>query len=249
MTDTIRVFAGDCMITTDGDTHGQRRGEVVAILKPDDTLLVHDVDGYQPVEWLTRAETAHASLDGDSFTLVAATDDHRVRVDCHACHEISRYPGSVAGIPVGTCPHCDGTLTRTKGAVSCLGCREEYPIPRRASIGTETCDCGLPSMHVERGTEFELCIDRDCGTVFEAVRRRFDREWDCPDCGADMRILNKGSIIAGCDRYPDCEVGFGIPNGMIVDSCDCGLPVFRTSTGRRCLNTDCEMFEDGCLEG
>jgi RecB family endonuclease NucS len=73
MTDTIRVFAGDCTITTDGDTEERRRGEMVALLKPDDTLLVHDVDGYQPVEWLTRAETAHASIDGDSFTLVAAT--------------------------------------------------------------------------------------------------------------------------------------------------------------------------------
>jgi DNA topoisomerase I len=111
MTDTIRVFAGDCTITTDEDTKQRRRGEVVAVLKPDDTLLVHDVDGYQPVEWLTRAETAHATLDGDTFTLVAATSDRRLRVDCHTCYSISRFPGSKAGIPVGTCPHCDGALT------------------------------------------------------------------------------------------------------------------------------------------
>jgi DNA topoisomerase-1 len=241
MTDTIRVFAGDCTITTDGDTKERRRGEMVALLKPDDTLLVHDADGYQPVEWLTRAETAHASLDGDTFTLVAATEDRRVRVDCHTCHGISRYPGSIAGVPVGTCPHCDGALTRAKGTVSC---RRAYPIPRHASVGEETCDCGLPTMHVEQGADFELCIDRDCGTVLEAVRERFDREWDCPECGADMRILRRGGIIAGCDRYPDCDTGFGVPNGTIVDLFECGLPVFRTPTGRRCLNTNCAEFQE-----
>ncbi|WP_049969083.1 PDDEXK family nuclease [Haladaptatus cibarius] len=249
MTETIRVFAGDCTITTDGDTKQNRRGEMVALLKPDDTLLVHDIDGYQPVEWLTRAETTHASLDGDTFTLVAATSDRRVRVECHTSYDISRYPGSKAGIPVGTCPHCDGALTRAKGSVSCLGCRREYSIPRNASVGGNSCDCGLPTMRVERGAEFELCLDRNCGTVLAAVQERFDREWDCPECGADLRILRRGGIIAGCDRYPDCETGFGVPNGRIVDSCACGLPVFRTRTGRRCLATDCEEFESEDLEG
>ncbi|WP_227352906.1 topoisomerase DNA-binding C4 zinc finger domain-containing protein [Haladaptatus salinisoli] len=247
MTDTIRVFAGDCTITTDGDAERRRRGEVVAVLKPDDTLLVHDVDGYQPVEWLTRAETARATLDGDVFTLVAATSDRRLRVDCHTCYGISRYPGSQAGIPVGTCPHCDGALTRADGTVSCLDCRREYRIPRRASVGGDTCDCGLPTMRVERGERFELCIDRDCGTILDAVRARFDREWDCPDCGADLRILRRGGIIAGCDRYPDCETAFGVPAGRVVESCACGLPAFRTRTGRRCLDGDCDALESGGL--
>ncbi|WP_458207439.1 DUF91 domain-containing protein [Haladaptatus sp. NG-SE-30] len=240
MTDTIRVFAGDCTITTDGDTKQRRRGEMVAVLKPDDTLLVHDVDGYQPVEWLTRAETAHASLDGDSFTLVAATSDRRLRVDCHTCYGISRYLGSKAGIPVGTCSHCDDTLTRANDTVSCLDCRREYTIPRRASVGSDTCDCGLPTMRVERGEQFELCLDRDCGTILDAVRERFDCEWDCPDCGADLRILRRGGIIAGCDRYPDCETAFSVPEGQIVTTCDCGLPTFQTRTGRRCLDSDCD---------
>ncbi|WP_266079636.1 topoisomerase DNA-binding C4 zinc finger domain-containing protein [Haladaptatus caseinilyticus] len=244
MTETIRVFAGDCTITTDGDTKRRRRGEVVAVLKPDDTLLVHDVDGYQPVEWLTRAETAHASLDGDTFTLVAATSDRRVRVDCHTCYGISRYPGSKAGIPVGICPDCDSALTRARGTVSCLGRGREYSIPRHARVGDDSCECGLPTMYVERGAELELCLDRGCGTILDAVGERFDREWDCPECGGDLRILRRGGIIAGCDRYPDCDTGFGVPNGGIVDSCACGLPVFRTPTGRRCLNTDCEEFED-----
>jgi DNA topoisomerase I len=99
-------------------------------------------------------------------------------------------------------------------------------------------------MRVELGETFELCIDRDCGTVLEVVRERFDREWNCPECGADVRILRRGGIIAGCDRYPDCDTGFGVPNGTIVDSCECGLPVFRTRSGRRCLDTNCSEFRE-----
>ncbi|WP_327050529.1 topoisomerase DNA-binding C4 zinc finger domain-containing protein [Halomicrococcus gelatinilyticus] len=240
MSDTLRVFAGDCTITFDEDSRRRRRGEVVALLKPDDTLLVHDVDGYQPVAWLTRAETARATVEDGTFTLTATTSDRRVRVECHTCHDVSRYPGSVAGIPVGDCPDCEGPLVRADGDVTCLGCAATYPIPRRATVREETCDCDLPEMRVERGDPFDVCVDRDCDPLVDAVRERFDREWACPDCGADLRILERGGIVAGCDRYPDCETALGIPDGLVVGECDCGLPVFETRTGRRCLDADCD---------
>ena len=48
---STRVIAGDCTVTytSDDETHTQR-GHVVTLCKPDDTVLVHDADGYQPVE-------------------------------------------------------------------------------------------------------------------------------------------------------------------------------------------------------
>ncbi|WP_440007043.1 DUF91 domain-containing protein [Halomicrococcus sp. SG-WS-1] len=240
MPETIRVFAGDCTITFGDDDRRRQRGEVVVLLKPDDTLLVHDVDGYQPVAWLTRADTARAEVEDGTFTLVAATNDRRVRVECHTCYGISRYPGSEAGIPVGDCPDCDGPLVRADGSVACLGCSVDHAIPRRATVRQETCECGLPTMRVERGDAFDVCVDRDCEPLVAAVRERFDREWDCPYCGADLRILERGGLIAGCEEYPDCDTGFGVPDGAVVGDCDCGLPVFETRTGRRCLDTDCD---------
>ena len=95
-------------------------------------------------------------------------------------------------------------------------------------------------MRVERGSAFEVCLDRSCESLDERVRAAHDREWDCPDCGADLRILRRGGLIAGCERYPDCETGFAIPAGTVVDGCDCGLPVFETASGRRCLDAGCQ---------
>ena len=84
-----------------------------------------------------------------------------------------------------------------------------------------------------------LDYDYDCGSLVEAVRDRFGREWDCPDCDGDLEILQRGGLLAGCEHYPDCETGFAIPQGTVVGECDCGLPRFETASGERCLDTGC----------
>jgi len=245
MHDEVRVVAGDCTTTFDGTSEREHRGDVVAVLKPDGTVLVHDADGYQPVAWLTRAETVQF-VDG---VLDARDGDQRLRLEVHEEHGSARHPVSRAGVPVGGCPDCDGdadsdgTLVLASGTVACHDCESEYAVPRDAAIIEETCaDCGLPLLRAERGERVEVCLDRDCESLDERVREAFDRVWDCPesDCDGDLRILRRGGLIAGCEHYPDCDTGFGLPNGLLDGTCDCGLPVFETPTGRRCLDSECD---------
>ena len=66
---SMRVIAGDCTVRSGGRRETTRRGRVV--VKPDDTVLVHDADGYQPVAWLTRP--AELTLTTDPLWLVAVT--------------------------------------------------------------------------------------------------------------------------------------------------------------------------------
>jgi DNA topoisomerase-1 len=237
MTETLQIVAGECTIRTSGTRDATHRGRVVVVRKPDGTVLVHDATGYQPVAWLTRAETVWTDDDGG---LTAIDGDHRLRVDPHdtatATHAVSP-----AGLPVGDCPGCDGVLVRTGDAVTCLDCETCHGIPRDATVLDGTCDCGHPRLRVKRGRAFEVCLDRDCESLDERVRAAFDREWDCPDCGAELRILRRGGLIAGCERYPDCETGFGLPAGEVVDNCGCGLPVFDTGSGRRCPDGECDL--------
>jgi DNA topoisomerase-1 len=94
-------------------------------------------------------------------------------------------------------------------------------------------------MAVDRGDTFEVCVDRDCESLDARVKARFDRDWDCPECDGDLRVLRRGGLIAGCEHYPDCDTGFSFPTGLVVDDCDCGLPVFETESGRRCLDSGC----------
>jgi len=251
MHDELRVVAGDCTTTFDGRSEREHRGDVVAVVKPDGTVLVHDADGYQPVEWLTRAESVQF-VDG---ILDARDGDQRLRVEVHDEHGSARHPVSRAGVPVGDCPDCarladagastdrSGTLVLARGTVTCHDCDESYSVPRDVAVIEETCDdCGLPLMRAERGAAFEVCLDRDCESLDERVREAFDRAWDCPesDCEGDLRILRRGGLIAGCEHYPDCDTGFGLPNGLLDGTCDCGLPVFETPTGRRCLDSGCD---------
>ncbi|TKX78584.1 DUF91 domain-containing protein, partial [Halorubrum sp. SD626R] len=63
MPERLRVLAGDCQVTEHGDRSRSYRGRVVVLIKPDDTTLVHDADGYQPVAWLTRPESV--VVEGD----------------------------------------------------------------------------------------------------------------------------------------------------------------------------------------
>ncbi|WP_276255328.1 DUF91 domain-containing protein [Halomontanus rarus] len=240
--DTIRVLAGDCTVIVDGTDREEYRGRVTVIVKPDNTVLVHDVDGYQPVAWLTRADSVSSTSDPtNGFTLSAHKGDQTVRIAAHEQDGFGQYPASEAGTPVGDCPDCGGALVRSSG-VHCVGCGERYGVPADATVRDDYCDCGLPRMRVERGLAFHVCLDRNCESLDEAVRNAFDREWSCPDCDGDLRILRRGGLLAGCEHYPDCDVGFVIPSGVFDGDCGCGLPAFETPSGRRCLDATCERM-------
>ena len=239
MSDSIQLFAGDCTVSFENGDRTEHRGHCVVVVKPDDTVLVHDADGYQPVEWLTRAALVSHTTD-DGLDLTARDGDSVLRVRSHHLHLSGSYPIADAGTPVGRCPDCDGALVRTTRAVSCLDCDRRHGLPADATCHGGRCDCGLPRMRVERGAPLDLCVDRTCESLDEAVAERFDREWDCPDCGDDLRVLRKGNLLVGCDDYPDCDVGFAFPAGSVVGECACGLPLFETRGGRRCLDSTCD---------
>jgi len=240
MREAIHVAAGECTTTFEGNrvrAHEQH-GRMVTIVKPDNTVLVHDADGYQPVAWLTRPE----SVTVDDAGVEARDGDQRLRVEMHDTVGGGCYPATVAGTPAGDCPDCGGALVRADGSVACTDCARRHGLPRDATLCEQSCECGLPRMAVERGRAFEVCVDRDCESMDAAVKRAFDREWDCPNCGGDLRILRRGGLLAGCEHYPDCDTGFSFPAGVVVDDCPCGLPVFETAGGRRCLDATCEAW-------
>ncbi|GAB3413231.1 endonuclease NucS [Haloparvum alkalitolerans] len=241
----LRVLAGDCTVTFSGDRQRTQRGRVVVLIKPDDTTLVHDADGYQPVEWLTRPDSVTVEGDGDAFTVTARDGGSTLRVVAEEATAARALPVTEAGTPVGTCPDCGGPLVRTGGDVVCGGCAERWGLPAGATVTEGTCeDCGLPRIRVERGEVFRLCLDPGCESLADAVTERFDRVWDCPDCGADLRVRTApGRVYLGCEEYPDCETTFSVPSGTVVDDCPCGLPVFETPTGRRCLDGTCDRWE------
>ncbi|WP_435348269.1 DUF91 domain-containing protein [Haloarchaeobius sp. HRN-SO-5] len=239
MSDSLELFAGDCSVAFENGDRTEHRGHVVVVVKPDDTVLVHDADGYQPVAWLTRAAAVSHTTD-DGLSLVARDGERVLRVRSHRLHLSGSYPVTDAGTPVGRCPGCDGSLVRTARAVECVDCDARHGVPTDATCHGGRCDCGLPRMRVERGTALDLCVDRHCESLDEAVADRFDREWDCPDCGDDLRVLRRGGLLLGCDAYPGCDVGFAFPAGSVVGTCDCGLPLFETSGGRRCLDSTCD---------
>ncbi|SEH17389.1 DNA topoisomerase-1 [Natronorubrum sediminis] len=248
--DAIRVLAGDCTVIAESDDREEYRGRVTTIVKPDKTVLVHDSDGYQPVAWLTRADSVSSDRAGD-FTLVAKKDTQTLRIAAHDQDGFANYPVSRAGTPIGYCPACEGALVRSNG-VHCVSCETRYAIPSDATIRDEhsDCACGLPRMRVERGLAFDICLDRDCESLDEAVSTAFDREWECPanDCDGDLRILRRGGLIAGCEHYPDCDTGFVVPTGVVDGECACGLPTFETRSGTRCLDATCEQVRTRTLE-
>jgi len=236
MHDGTCVMAGECTTVFEGTREREQRGDVLVVVKPDNTVLVHDAAGYQPVAWLTRAE----SVTIDEGTVTARDGDELLRVVTHEEHGSARYPASNAGVPVRDCPDCDGTLVRARSEVTCTGCDASYEIPSDAAVTGGRCgDCGLPTLRVERGRAFELCLDRDCDSLDDAVTAAFDREWDCPNCDGDLLILRRGGLLAGCEHYPDCDTGFSMPSGVVVGDCDCGLPLFETAGGTRCLDSSC----------
>ncbi|EMA43945.1 endonuclease NucS domain-containing protein [Halobiforma nitratireducens] len=248
--DAIRILAGDCTVIAESGDQQEYRGRMTTVVKPDNTVLVHDTDGYQPVAWLTRADSV-SSDRSDGFTLVAKKDTQTLRIAAHDQDGFAHYPASVAGPVVGTCPDCSGALVRSNG-IHCVDCGDRYGIPSDATIRGEAsnCDCGLPRMRVERGLAFDVCLDRDCESLDDAVSDAFDREWSCPesDCDGDLRILRRGGLIAGCEHYPDCDTGFAMPAGVVDGQCRCGLPTFDTGSGTRCLDATCDPIGERRLE-
>jgi DNA topoisomerase-1 len=236
MHDGTHVLAGECTAIAHGSREREHRGDLLTIVKPDNTVLVHDADGYQPVAWLTRA----SSVTVEDGALTASDDGDVLRVVTHDEHGHGRYPASAAGVPLGPCPDCDGTLVRTGSAVECLGCEARYGLPSDATVRETRCGCGLPTMRVERGSAFEVCVDRDCDSLDEQVREAFDARWSCPACEGDLRVIRRGGLLLGCVNYPECDTGFTFPTGLLDGTCGCGLPVFDTSGGRRCLDSRCE---------
>ena len=238
MSETLQVIAGRCTTAFEGArSAGEREqhGDVLVVVKPDGTVLVHDADGYQPIAWLTRPESV--TVTGD--TVAASDGDQSLRVTVHESHARGRYPSGAAGVPVGDCPDCETTLLRGNGSLSCPDCDREHPLPTDATVLDEHCgDCGLPQVQVQRGCSFVLCPE--CDSLTERVRSAFDREWDCPDCDGQLRVLYRGGLLLGCDEYPDCEVAYGFPRGIHDRTCECGLPVFKTQSGEQCLGSDCE---------
>ncbi|SNR35492.1 topoisomerase DNA-binding C4 zinc finger domain-containing protein [Halorubrum vacuolatum] len=241
MPERLRVLAGDCIVTERGDRVRTHRGHVVVLIKPDNTTLVHDADGYQPVAWLTRPESVVVEGDGDGFTVSARDGSRTIRIVSEVATAARGLPVTEAGVPVGTCPDDGGPLVRTHGDVVCLDCESRWGLPAGASVTDSTCgECGLPKIRVERGEPFHLCLNAACDPLEAAVKERFDRVWDCPDCGSDLRVKSApGRVFLGCDRHPVCETTVSIPNGVVVDDCDCGLAIVETATGRRCLDGTC----------
>jgi len=251
VTERIRLFAGDCTIEFEGERERTQRGYVVVVVKPDRTVLVHDAAGYQPVAWLTRAEEITTETEGDSFAITARSGDQTLCVVSEAPTGRREYPASEAGVPVGTCPDCGAALVRAGGEVTCLGCDAAYGLPAGATVLDESCDdCGLPTMRVERGETMTLCVDWRCDSLADAVAEALDGRWDCPDCGEPLSVVSRGNRpFLGCDAYPDCETTFSIPAGEAVGECPCGLPVFDTAAGRRCLDGTCDRYQEGMVDG
>jgi DNA topoisomerase-1 len=243
MPERLRVLAGECQVTDRGDRARTHRGRVVVLIKPDNTTLVHDADGYQPVAWLTRPESVVVEGDDAGFTVTARDGDRRLRIVAEEATASRGLPVTEAGVPVGTCPSDGGPLVRSHGDVVCLDCETRRGLPAGASVTDATCDeCGLPKIRVERGEAFHLCLDPSCDPLDGAVRDRFDRVWNCPDCGGELTVQSApGRVFLGCEHYPECETTFSIPSGVAVDECECGLPVFETADGRRCLDGTCSV--------
>lgn len=237
---SYRLVVGDCRIETAGEADRTYRGTVVVLVKPDGTVLVHDVMGYKPVAWVTRAETV--STDDERDIITAVDGDQWLQVDIEQAVVDRALPGSPAGRPIEVCPECSGPLVAVRDAIHCVSCHERYGLPSGATVIDERCTCGLPIMRVERGETFELCIDRSCDPLDTRIAERFDGVWSCPetDCHGTLRVIRRGGLLLGCDRYPDCDTAYRFPVGTLDGHCGCGLPRFATNGQSRCLDATCQ---------
>lgn len=237
MTENVEIIAGRCTTVFEGTRDRTQQGDALVVVKPDGTVLVHDARGYQPLAWLTRADAVTVT----DHVITAQDGDQSLQITVEETYARGQYPASDAGVPVGTCPDCDGPLVRSGGDIACLDCGDSYSLPAQSTVLSESCaDCDLPLFRVERGEAFELCLDPACESLDDRVRKRFDGEWNCPDCGGMLRVLRRGGLLLGCENYPECETGFSFPTGRHVGNCECGLPVFETASETRCLDRECE---------
>jgi DNA topoisomerase-1 len=235
MPEQAHVIAGRCTTVFEGSREQEQHGDMIVLIKPDDTVLVHDAEGYQPVAWLTRPDSVTVTCE----TVAARDGEQSLTVTIHDTRAHDDQPLGEAGVPVGECPDCDGELLRASGKLSCPDCETAYPIPRDTTVLEDSCsDCGLPRVRVQRGCSLVCCPD--CDSLTDRVRSAFDRQWDCPECSGELRVLYRGGLLLGCDRYPDCEVAYSFPTGMHDGRCSCGLPAFETASGRRCLDSECD---------
>lgn len=240
MQDAIRVIAGRCTIRHEADEQTESEGEVVVLVKPDNTVLVHDVSGYRPAGWLTRADSVQVSLSEGRFDLRAYSGEEVLQVTGED-PSVAEFPATTAGPSVGTCPACGETMVSAAGEVTCLGCGAAYTLPRNATVTDTTCEaCGLPTISVTRGTDLTVCLDRECGSLDAAVREEFGGEWNCPTCGTGLEIARARTLGAQC---PTCETHYPIPDGTVVGTCSCGLPWFETDHGGRCLDPGCSTAD------
>lgn len=240
MADAIRVIAGRCTVRHEADRTSESVGDVVVLVKPDNTVLVHDAAGYRPAGWLTRAESVQVSIAEGQFRLRATSGDETLEV-AGEDPAVAEFPTTAAGPTVGTCPACGDDLVRSGSTVTRLGCGEAYPLPRDAAVTGDTCeDCGLPTIAVERGTELTVCLDRDCESIDDAVAAAFDGEWVCPTCGDPLSIERDRTLGAACEA---CGTHYPIPSGTVAGTCACGLPIVETEHGSRCLDPQCQAAE------
>ncbi|MFB6095316.1 MAG: DUF91 domain-containing protein [Halodesulfurarchaeum sp.] len=238
MQDAIRVFAGRSTVTHEAAETSTREGELVTVIKPDNTVLVHDTDGYRPAGWLTRADSLRISRTGEQVELAATKDGERLAVSI-ADAGFAEFPATPAGSRVGTCPSCQGTLVRRKSTVTCLCCGEQYRLPRDADVTDRACEeCGLPRISVDRGASFEVCLDRACQSIDEAVAGQFDGNWSCPACETPLEIKRERRLQAAC---PNCGEAYPVPTGVVDGECACGLPTVETPGGTRCLDPACSL--------
>ncbi len=269
MTETLDVYAGYCttrFTTARGRDSGEpdqrlHRGRVVAVRKPDDTVLVHDADGYQPVAWLTRPsevwvdetptapcgdpetsgdQSVTASAEptdtdaADGVELVAIDGDERLTVRFDPEPAVTRHVVTAAGAPAGDC-HCGGELVTTSGEVHCLDCAASYAVPRGGQVVDATCEaCGLPELSVERGEQFRVCLDRDCQPLVAAV---------ASDRGTDRRCLDAACSHDG----PTSETTDGpvIGTESVPETTDTDVAEETTGdTGADTAETDGDTGED-----
>lgn len=238
MQNAIRIFAGACTVNYEGEADTRQQGTVLTIVKPDNTVLIHDASGYQPAAWLTRPETVEITHNAEGYEIVATADDHRLSVRSVDHHGHMQYPISPAGAPVGTCPDCEQAMVRAGGAVVCIGCLTSLSLPHDATVAEACCPtCRLPTMILQRGAEVRVCLDETCDSLVSHLAERFDGRWSCPTCDGVMLMGRDGSLQLEC---ADCDRRHTVPAGLVSERCSCGLPRFGTARGDRCLDTDCD---------
>lgn len=236
-TETATLYAGDATVVEDAADRREHRGRVVVLAKPDGTVLVHDATGYQPVAWLTRADTVTVTHD-DAFRVTAhdeRTDDwlrvtghpDGTRADGREIGGLSgQYPVTAAGEPIGRCPACEGALVDTGGAVTCVHCSEHHAYPDDATIRRPT-----PGSTTLAASD-AMAADGSDTMAVEASDAM------ATDASEGASAPTSATTTAATD---DAAID-GSPA-----TCDCGLPRMRVERGAVidcCVDRECERLDE-----